>query len=894
LGLGLLVSACGPKSGQDANSALPADVAEALRGLPDAEVLALGKDFLPTFIHGVLGKGPARLDAGKADEALSAVMDPITPVFRLQNKDIQVIEAWTDAAGFAHARYRQRLGGLEVVGGDLTVHMNPRSEIYAVHGTARGAAELKLVPTLDALDALAWIAAATGQAQSGLETPTLVVKETPRDQALHLAWASAGPDAEGAGHQYYLDAHTGELLSDEPDHLEILARTIFDAKQGQSLPGAKVRGENDAPSNDSDVDAAFENLGRTWLCFHDAFGRDSVDNKGLPLDASVHYGQNYGNAYWTGKDRRMVFGDGDGEQLGPLALASDVVTHEITHGVVQFSAALIYQDESGAMNEAFADIMAAYCDARSKGHSDADSYLVGELVWTPKEPGDALRYMSEPTRDGASTGWWPNRGNNYWDHGSVHTNSGIANLAFYLLAEGGTNPEITATPEGPGALRVPGIGIDRAGAIFYRALTQYLTSHADFAGARAATKRAALDLEGRDTAAIVDLAWDAVGVPKPEAPEGPDQRLEACDDGKDNDDNGYIDCADPACAFTGTCSSPFVNGEGGIMLSELMANPSSVADPKGEWFEIHNWTSAAIDLAGYTIESPLGGPHRISRSVLVPARGFSTFAYSADPALGFRPDYVYGPSQIRLSNRRDEIRIQDRAGNIVTSLIYGQGDQAWLRPELGRSMALEGAYYPAIGPVWRQSEAPAFNPAGERGSPGRPNVSGIATQAGEMDLVISEIHFDPIGLEPDGEWIELLALNWKQVSIDGLTLSSTAQSTVLSAPGLLLGAGDRVLLCRNPAFGPAGCLPYGGLRLANDSDFVELSTDTEIVSRVSYSFNASLPAPSEGRSLELDEARFGWLSASDAMCESLTPWRDGFASPGSAGQCHAVAPPAGQ
>ncbi len=652
---------CGPHSGGpgDLPDGVPDDVAAALAALPDAEVLALGKDSLPTFVHGMLGKGPPRLDAGKADEALAPAMDPITPVFRLQMPEIRVVAVWRDDAGYAHARYQQMHEGLEVVGGDLSVHMNPRGEIYAVHGTARGAIDVDLVPAITDQQALAVLAAETGARPADLEVPELVIKESTVDQGMHLAYRIPGVGPRGVPFTGYVDAHDGAVLSVEEAHVPILERAIYDAGGHEVRPGREVRGEGDGPVGDADVDAAFDNFGETWHCYRDLFGRDSVDGDGLPLMATVHWGDHYANAYWDGTNDAMVFGDGDGEEIGPLARASDVVTHELTHGVVEFTAGLVYQDEPGALNEGYADIMAAVCDAHLKGASDEATYLVGEDAYTPDTPGDAIRYMSDPERDGYSVGWWPNRVNDWWDNGGVHTNSGIANLAFYLLAEGGQNPRH------PETARVPGIGVERAGAIFYRALAQYLTPQADFAAARAATVRAALDLEGSDTAAIVNLAWDAVGVPSPDTPKGPEVPVEACDNGVDDDGDGLTDCGDTSCSMRGSCATPWVGEQGPLKVTEVMIDPIGRKEPAGEWFEVYNWTKEPVDLVGFTIGSVGGVGHRIGRSVVVAPGDFAVLAYAADSSLGFVPDYVYGPSSVRLANQRDILSLYDRAGHLV-------------------------------------------------------------------------------------------------------------------------------------------------------------------------------------------------------------------------------------
>ncbi|RMG21510.1 MAG: hypothetical protein D6729_00625, partial [Deltaproteobacteria bacterium] len=124
--------------------------------------------------------------------------------------------------------------------------------------------------------------------------------------------------------------------------------------------------------------------------------------------------------------------------------------------------------------------------------------------------------------------------------------------------------------------------------------------------------------------------------------------------------------------------------------------------------------------------------------------------------------------------------------------------------------------------------------------------------------------------------------------IDGIQISGArGETSVVTAPGEVLQPGQRVVLCRDPTLGPTGCLPYGApLRLTNDGGVVTVVAPTgEEVTSLVYSFDAGLPAPAEGTSLELDEAKRGWYPNEAILCPSKTPWRDGYASPGTAGSC---------
>jgi hypothetical protein len=250
---------------------------------------------------------------------------------------------------------------------------------------------------------------------------------------------------------------------------------------------------------------AFYGMEQTWDYYLNIHGRRGIDGNGYPLMAYVHVGSGYDNAYWDGSG--LYFGDGDGSLFSPL-VSIDVVGHETTHGVTQFTAGLIYSGESGGANEAFSDIFGTavefYVGCRPNGK--CPNYQIGEDEYTPNIKGDALRYMDDPTADGNSIDNY----RNYNPGIDVHYSSGIQNNAFYLLANGGTNRT--------SGISVTGIGETKAEKIFYRALTLKLTSSAKFYDVREATLSAAEDLRQSGLATFADYqstgrAWDAVGVP---------------------------------------------------------------------------------------------------------------------------------------------------------------------------------------------------------------------------------------------------------------------------------------------------------------------------------------------------------------------------------------------
>ena len=153
-------------------------------------------------------------------------------------------------------------------------------------------------------------------------------------------------------------------------------RLISDAQGGTRLPGTSVRGEGDPDTGDVAVTEAYDGLGDTWALYAEAFERNSLDARGLPLRASVHYGRDYDNAFWDGT--QMVFGDGDGKIFGRFTASLDVIGHELAHGVTEHTAGLMYQGQPGALNESMSDVFGSLVKQRKLGHSaDAADWLIG-------------------------------------------------------------------------------------------------------------------------------------------------------------------------------------------------------------------------------------------------------------------------------------------------------------------------------------------------------------------------------------------------------------------------------------------------------------------------------------------------------------------------------------
>jgi Zn-dependent metalloprotease len=239
----------------------------------------------------------------------------------------------------------------------------------------------------------------------------------------------------------------------------------------------------------------------TYDYFLEKHNRNSYDNNGAPLISYVHFDVNYSNAFWSGT--YMAYGDGP--SAGNPYLSIDIVGHEITHGVTQRSANLVYAGESGALNESFSDIFGNAIEYFSD--SVRASWLMGEQCF------NVIRNMEDPHQfndpkmyEGA---YWANTDPNAFDYGGVHINSGVQNYWFYLLVEGGSGVN------GKGdAYNVQAMGWENASKIAYRNLNSYLTSSSDFSIAREFSYEAAADLFGdcSDETKNVMEAWYAVGV----------------------------------------------------------------------------------------------------------------------------------------------------------------------------------------------------------------------------------------------------------------------------------------------------------------------------------------------------------------------------------------------
>jgi len=507
-------SIVGTASGVDLSSfkaKIPQDIAAAIAALGRAEVVETARDGMPTFLRGDLGQvlNLQTTDMAAAEQTLGARLGPALAAFRLAASDLKLKKINVDESGNRHARYSQTHRGLDVIGGDMIVHVDSKGGIYAMNGTARGGIA-KLLGTRNIGEAAALAFAGAEPSFVGLKSsPARLVYFLSPEGEMFKAYETTFTGNRGQDpvrDKVYINAENGKVVGIHPQIYFAENRRIYSANNGTTLPGTLKRTEGQAATSDVDVSGAYDGTGATYEAYKLFWNRDSYNNAGATLTSSVHYSTNYCNAYWN--STQMVFGDGNSSQgCLPLARAIDVTGHELTHAVTENESGLVYSGQSGGLNEALSDIFGAFVEAYVDGGKNgtlavsSNTWAVGEDILPP-----GLRFMNDPARDGSSLDYYTSSAGNV----DVHYSSGIANLAFYLLSQGGTHPR------GKSTINVPALGMAKAIRIFYEAQINILTSNATFLSAGNATVLAAQNLgySVADQTAVAN-AWQAVGVAVP-------------------------------------------------------------------------------------------------------------------------------------------------------------------------------------------------------------------------------------------------------------------------------------------------------------------------------------------------------------------------------------------
>ncbi|MFI5821123.1 M4 family metallopeptidase [Streptomyces rishiriensis] len=535
--------------------------------LATAGIAATTATLLAAVLSPAAGAADRPTRATALDNAAAALADHAAALGLSSVQGTSVSDVVVDKDGAQHVRYDRTYRQLPVLGGDFVVHLGRDGAYRGADRATRAAITLASitpkVPAAEAADAAvnALRAARLGQTLKQVKAkPQLVV------DALHgapkLAWRTnvVGLDSLGnpVARAVLTDARTGARI-DAWDTIETatgdgkslyggtvpLETTLSgstyqlkDPTRGNTYTGDAANKTDlcifgicisRAPATlftDADnhwgtgasadrstaaVDAQY-GTDATWDYYKNVHGRNGIGNDGKGSYNRVHYGNSYNNAFWDDSCFCMTYGDGDGTQLGPL-VALDVAGHEMSHGVTSKTAKLTYSGESGGLNEATSDIFGTLVEFHAANSQDVGDYLIGEKIVRSGFGKDALRYMDKPSRDGNSADYWSSSVGNL----DVHYSSGVANHFAYLLAEGSGAKTVNGvsynSPTANGST-VTGIGRDKLGAIWYRALTVYMTSSTNYAGARTATLNAAKDLYGAGSTEYntVAAAWSAVNV----------------------------------------------------------------------------------------------------------------------------------------------------------------------------------------------------------------------------------------------------------------------------------------------------------------------------------------------------------------------------------------------
>ncbi|MFJ8081004.1 M4 family metallopeptidase [Streptomyces sp. NPDC096205] len=484
-----------------------------------------------------------------------------------EGQSVKVRDVIVDPDGTQHVRYDRTYRELPVLGGDFVLHLSPDGTLRGTSRATTRQISLGVTPALPATKA----ADLAAQALRATNLGTALRKLTSRPElvvdALHgaprLAWRTEAAALDERGNPVARTVLTDATTGTQLDAWDVLETATGD---GRSLYGGTVALETTASGSsyslkdplrggtytgdaaggtdlcllgavcvsrapatvftDADnhwgdgtqadrasaaVDAQY-GTAMTWDYYAKVHGRKGIAGDGKGSYNRVHYGSAYNNAFWDDSCFCMTYGDGDGKQFGPL-VSLDVAGHEMSHGVTSKTAALTYSGESGGLNEATSDIFGTLVEFHAANAQDPGDWLIGEKIVRSGFGKAALRWMDRPSRDGKSADCWsPTTGTL-----DVHYSSGVANHFAYLLAEGSGPKSLNGvTYDSPtcNGSTVTGIGRTALGAIWYRALTVYMTSSTNYAAARTATLNAARDLYGAGSReyAAVGAAWSAVKV----------------------------------------------------------------------------------------------------------------------------------------------------------------------------------------------------------------------------------------------------------------------------------------------------------------------------------------------------------------------------------------------
>ncbi|QIK06497.1 M4 family metallopeptidase [Streptomyces sp. ID38640] len=456
-----------------------------------------------------------------------------------------------NADGTTHTRYDRTYAGLPVLGGDMIVHTAKGGAIKDTTKSTEKSVKVasttaKIAPTTAAKSAQGTAVKSLSAKKADAQTPKKVVWAASGTPVLAYDTVVKGVKKDGTPSRMHVitDANSGKKLfqydeirtgkgeSEYSGSVELGTSkegngfTLTDKERGGHKTTNLENGESGdgKPFTDEDdkwgtgkpddpqtaaVDAHY-GAGVTWDYYKKVHGRDGIKGDGKGAFSRVHYGKSYVNAFWDDDCFCMTYGDGEGDKAPLTAL--DVAAHEMSHGVTSATANLTYSGESGGLNEGTSDIFGTSAEFYAKSEKDPGDYLIGEKIDINGD-GTPLRYMDKPSKDGQSQDNWDSSTGGL----DPHYSSGVANHFFYLLSEGSGPKEIGGvkydSPTADGK-KVEGIGRDKAEKIWFKALTEYMTSNTDYKAAREATVKAATDLYKAGSAEVkgVEAAWTGVAV----------------------------------------------------------------------------------------------------------------------------------------------------------------------------------------------------------------------------------------------------------------------------------------------------------------------------------------------------------------------------------------------
>ncbi len=664
--------------------------------------------------------------------------------------DLELIREEADALGFTHLRFQQRHQGLRVIGCELLAHIDINGHLTCVESTLEPQPALASIePVVTAVQAATLTKVRFPGGQAATHSPPELAILAPSGEAARLAWTFELVVGYSQAWRVVVDATSGELLSRESRictanvagrgidllgtsrnlnvwqsgvtyYLIDASKPSFDARFNPLVDGrgviliADAQAKPLAQLTDSDIIYVTSSSPNAWTVrdgvsasycfsqtydyFRDRHGRNSYDNQGTTLTALVRIG-GLNNAFWNGAVGMMGFGDAK-----PYAASLDVIGHEVTHGVVEKSAGLVYENQPGALNEAFADIFGEMTEARTDGQPD---WLLGTRLGSP------IRNMKNPAALNLPSKMSEFRNlpnTDAGDHGGVHYNSSIINRAFYQLAAGLPNA----------------VGLVAAERIFYRALTVHLLAQSKFIDARLATITSAEELFGVGSAQAVRTAeaFDSVEIfAAPSTTPPPSIPVVAAPD-------SYLTVED---AFFGgyelrRWEGALNDGSFGRQIATGIKRSRPAVDGAGRLalFVTSNHDLASIDTADPTARENLGEVGRIHSVAISPDSHYVSLVLR-NPATGIPENEILLLDLLKTTNSRTiQLAVPLLDGSPVDNVLYADAMTFSADSTLLIYDALSTVRFGGGTPVRRWSIS-AVDPATGRTSVVIPPLNGVDT-----------------------------------------------------------------------------------------------------------------------------------------------------------------------